>query len=56
VEEPGQDLRPVLRRDALRELDEAGQVQPPVPERLDDLRVSLNEVGGGLPVMGGAVR
>src|SRR6266545_6516644 len=43
VEEAGQHLRLVLGREDLRELDDARQAKPPVPERLDDLREALDE-------------
>jgi hypothetical protein len=52
VEEPGQHLVAVLGREDLRQLDDARDAKEPVPERLDDLRDALDELGGGLPVVG----
>ncbi len=53
VEEPRDDVASVLRRDDLRELDEARQVEATVAEQVDDLGVALDELGRGLPVVGG---
>jgi hypothetical protein len=50
-EEPRQDLRPVLRRDDVRDLDNRREVQAAIPERLDDLRIPLDELRGRLPVV-----
>jgi hypothetical protein len=44
MEEAWQDLLAVLRRQHLRELDDAREAQTPVAERLDDLREALDEL------------
>jgi hypothetical protein len=56
VEEPGQDLGPVLRGEDLGELDEAREVEAPVAERLDEVRVLLDERRGRHPVVGRPLR
>ena len=56
VEEPRQDVVTVLGREDLRELDDARHAQPPVAQRVDDLRESLDEPRGGLPVERGPAR
>jgi hypothetical protein len=56
VEEAWKDLVPVLRSDVLRQLDDRGEAEPTVPERLDDFRELLEKLGGGLAVVGGAGR
>src|SRR6266540_2974013 len=50
MEEPRQDLVTVLGREDLRELDDARHAKPPVAQRVDDLRESLDEPRGSLPV------
>jgi hypothetical protein len=56
VEEPRQHVGPILGSDDLRELDDAREVEPAVSERLDDLRVPLDELRRGLPVEGRSLR
>jgi hypothetical protein len=56
AEEPGQHLARVLGRQDLRELDDRGEAQIASPERRLDLRVSLDELGRGLPVLRGSGR
>ncbi len=56
MEEPRQDVAPVLGRQDLRELDYAREAETAVTQRLDDLRESLDEPRGGLPVESGALR
>jgi hypothetical protein len=56
TEEPGQDLARVLAREHLRELDDGGEAKVPGPERRLDLRVLQDELGSGLPVLGGSCR
>jgi hypothetical protein len=50
AEEPRHDLAAVLGRDDLRELDDAREVEAPIAEGLDDLRVPPEQLGRGLPV------
>src|SRR6266542_4077385 len=50
VEEPRQDLVTVLGRQDLRELDDARHAKPTVAQWVDDLRESLDELRGSLPV------
>jgi hypothetical protein len=40
----------------LRQLDDTREAKPPVPERLHDLGVALNELSGRHPVKGSALR
>src|SRR5512138_2832642 len=47
---------PVLGCDHLRELDDGGDAQATVSQRVDDLGEALDELRGGLAVMGGALR
>src|SRR6266568_6158385 len=56
VEEPRQDLVPVLPREHLREGDDAGDAEPAVAEGLDHLGEALHQLGGHLAVVGGALR
>lgn len=56
VEEPRQDGVPALRGEHLRELDDAGDAEPAVPQGLDHLGETLDELRRGLPVVGGALR
>ncbi len=56
LEEPRQDVAPVLGRQDLREFDDARETEAPVAKRLDDLRELLDELGRGLAVVGGALR
>jgi hypothetical protein len=51
VEEARQDIADVLRRRDLRQLDDAREADPPVPERLHDLGAPLDELGRDLPVL-----
>ena len=55
VEEARQDLRPVLRRDHLRQLHDAGDAKAAVPERLDHLGVALDQLGGHLAEVAGSL-
>jgi hypothetical protein len=52
MEEARKDLVPVLRCEVLRQLDDRGEAEPTIPERLDHLGELLEELGGGLPVVG----
>jgi len=56
MEEAGHHLAPVLGGDDLRELHHARDAELALPKRLGDLRVALDQLGGGLPVEGGALR
>jgi hypothetical protein len=51
VEEPGEDLGTVLGGDDPRQLDDAAHAEVALPEGVEDLRIALDEVGGGLPVV-----
>jgi hypothetical protein len=50
----GQHLAPVLRGQDLRELDDARDAEPSVSQGRLHLREALEQVGGGLTVVGGA--
>jgi hypothetical protein len=56
VEEAGQDVCEVVRGEDLGELDDAREVEAPVAERRDELRVLLDEARGGHPVVGRPLR
>jgi hypothetical protein len=56
VEEAGHHLATVLGGDDLREFHHARDAEFALPKWLDDLRISLDQLGGGLPVEGGALR
>src|SRR5207253_6801541 len=56
LEKLRQRLLPVLRRQHLRERNDARDAQPAVAERLDDLRKSPHELRRGLAVVRGALR
>ncbi len=56
AEKPGQDLFAVLGGKHLRDLYDRRKAKPPLPEGLLDLRDPLDELGRGLPVLGGAGR
>ncbi|HEX9243697.1 MAG TPA: hypothetical protein VF875_14730 [Anaeromyxobacter sp.] len=56
VEEPRQDVVTVLGREDLRELDDARHAKSPVSQGFHDLRESLDELRGGLPVERGPAR
>src|SRR6266542_4277133 len=56
MEEPRQDVVTVLGREDLRELDDARQAKPPVAQWVDELRESLDEPRGSLPVERGPAR
>src|SRR5512138_941176 len=47
---------PVLGCDHLRELDDGGDAQATVSQGIDDLGEALDELRGGLAVVGGALR
>jgi hypothetical protein len=55
VEEARQDLGPILRRDHLRQLHDAGYAKATVLERLDHLRVALDQLGGHLAKVAGSL-
>jgi hypothetical protein len=56
LEEPGEDVLPVLRGEDPRELHDDGEAEATVPDRLEDLGDPLDELGGRLAVLGGALR
>jgi hypothetical protein len=51
MEEPRENLGAVLRSEDLRQLDHARHAEPPVPERLHDFRVTLDELRRGEEVV-----
>jgi hypothetical protein len=56
AEEARQHLARLLGREDLRELDDGGEAQVAAPEGGLDLGVLLDELGRGLPVLGGSCR
>ncbi len=56
MEEPGEHLGPVLGGDDLVQLEDGGEAEPPVAQRLDRLRVPPHEAGGDLAVVSGTSR
>jgi hypothetical protein len=56
AEEPGQHLARVRLCEDLRELDDGGEAEVASAERVLDLRILLDELGRGLPVLGGSGR